>query len=174
MKRNKAGGFWRRFAGAWLLGPGASRRNWPLALLLLLPWRCPAAQISTFQASDSGWHLGTLAVGNLLGTPDLAIVIPYRDSTGAWFLDAFKYTGQRLPGFPYAAGGDAINTSPTLFDLDHDGRDDIIFTRGNHVIALRGNGSVMWSNTVDYTTYVPNGGYQTLRGGFCWYPTGAW
>ncbi|HWX20449.1 MAG TPA: hypothetical protein VN578_11165 [Candidatus Binatia bacterium] len=133
-----------------------------------------AAQVSTFQAGDSGWHLGTLAVGNLLGTPDQAIIIPYRDSSGNWFLDAFKYTGQRLPGFPYAAGGDAINVSPTIYDLDHDGRDEIIFTRGNHVIALHGDGSVMWSNTVDSTCYVPNGGYQTVTNGFYWYPSGTW
>ncbi len=134
----------------------------------------PAAQISSFQVSDSGWHLGTLAVANLLGTRDKAIVIPYRDSTGTWYLDAFTYTGQRLPGFPYVGGGDAINTSPTIYDLDHDGRDEIIFTRGNHVIALRGNGSVMWSNTVDYTDYVPDGGYHTVTNGFYWYPTGLW
>src|ERR1043165_4031950 len=67
------------------------------------------ALISTFQAGDAGWHLGTLAVGNLDGSPDLEIVVPYRDSTGAWFLDAFKYNGQRLRGFPYAAGADPLN-----------------------------------------------------------------
>ena len=39
-----------------------------------------------------------------------------------WFLDAFKYNGQRLPGFPYASGGEVMNVSPTLYDLDHDGR----------------------------------------------------
>ena len=132
-----------------------------------------AGLISTFQGGGSGWHLGTIAVGNLDGTPDLEIVIPYRDSTGAWYLDAFKYNGQRLPGFPYYAGGDAINVSPTLFDLDHDGRNEIIFTRGNHVIALRGDGSVMWSNTVDSANYVPTGGFQTVTNGFYWSSNGA-
>ncbi len=117
--------------------------------------------------------MGTLGVGNLLGTKDKAIVVPYRDSTGSWFLDAFTYTGQRLPGFPYASAGEVMNTSPTLFDLDGDGKDEIIFTRGTHVIALRGNGSVMWSNTVYYGSYVPSGGYQTVTNGFYWYPTGA-
>lgn len=160
--------------------PTQNRANRGLALCCLclaaaatvLP--ANAALVSSFQASDSGWHLGTLAVANLLGTRDQAIVIPYRDSTGSWFLDAFTYTGQRLPGFPYAGGGDAINTSPTICDLDHDGRDEIIFTCGNRVIALRGNGSVMWSSTVDSTDYVPNGGYHTVTNGFYWYPTGAW
>lgn len=150
---------------------------WPAGLLCLLINTgevSTAALISTFPAGNSSWHLGTLAVGNLDNSPDLEIVVPYRDASGNWFLDAFKYTGQRLPGFPYAAGGEPINVSPALVDLDHDGRDEIIFTRGNHVIVLRGNGSVMWSNTVDSTTYVPNGGFQTVTGGFYWYPGGAW
>src|SRR5581483_10099762 len=93
---------------------------------------------------------------------------------GTWWLDAYTYTGQRLPGFPYAGGGDPINVSPTLYDLDHDGFDEILFTRGNHLIALRGDGSLIWSNTVSPASYVPNGGYQTVTGGFYWYPTGAW
>ena len=66
-----------------------------------------------------------------------------------------------------------MNVSPTLYDLDHNGRDEIIFTRGNHVIVLRGDGSVMWSNTVNYADYVPTGGYQTVTNGFYWWPTGA-
>jgi hypothetical protein len=133
-----------------------------------------ALEISAFQAGTGAWQLGTLAVGNLDGSPDLEIVVPYRDTNGDWFLDAFKYTGQRLPGFPYAAGAEPINVSPTLYDLDGDGRDEILFTRGTHVIALHGDGSVMWSNTVDSATYVPNGGYQTVTNGFYWYPSGAW
>src|SRR5512140_1636734 len=84
------------------------------------------ALVSSFQAGDSGWHLGTIAVGNLDSSPDQEIVIPYRDSSGNWFLDAFKYNGQRLPGFPYASGSEEINTSPTLCDLDHDGRNEIL------------------------------------------------
>jgi hypothetical protein len=133
-----------------------------------------AGQIASFAAGGTAWQLGTIALGNLDATPDLEIVVPYRDSSGNWFLDAFKYNGKRLPGFPYAAGGEPINVSPTLFDLNHDGKDEIIFTQGNHVIALRGDGSVMWSNTVDSSSYVPNGGYQTVTNGFYWWPTGVW
>jgi hypothetical protein len=152
------------------------RALWQAALLCLLLGAptSDAALISTFQAGNSSWHLGTLAVGQLDASRDLEIVVPYRDASGNWFLDAFKYTGQRLPGFPYAAGAEPINTSPTLFDLDRDGRDEIIFTRGTHVIVLHGNGSVMWSNTVNSASYVPNGGFQTVTGGFYWYPGGAW
>src|SRR6059058_7707 len=97
-------------------------------LALSIASSAPAALISSFQAGEGGWQLGTLAVAQLDSSPDLEIVVPYRDSTGTWYLDAFKYTGQRLAGFPYAAGGDVMNVSPTIYDLDHDGRDEIIFT----------------------------------------------
>src|SRR5712671_6370194 len=128
----------------------------------------PAAVLSSFQAGTGGWHLGTIGVGNLDSDPDLEIVVPYRNSSGQWVLDAFKYTGQRLPGFPYLSGSEEMNVSPTIVDLDGDGRDEIIFTRANHLIALRGDGSVMWSNTVSSANYVPDGGYQTVTNGFYW------
>jgi len=145
-----------------------------LALSCGLALSADGAQIASFADGGTGWQMGTLAVGNLDGSPDLEIVVPYRDSAGSWFVDAFKFNGKRLPGFPYSAGGDPVNVSPTLYDLDGDGRDEIIFTRGNHVIALHGDGTVMWSNTVDAASYVPNGGYQTVTNGFYWWPTGAW
>src|SRR5437667_10088525 len=132
-----------------------------------------AAQLSSFQAGDGGWHLGTLAVGNLDGDAQLEIVIPYRNSAGQWYLDAFKYDGTHLPGFPYAAGSQEMNVSPTLYDLDGDGRDEIIFTRGNNVVALRGDGSVLWSTRIDSSNYIPDGGYQTITNGFYWSATGA-
>jgi hypothetical protein len=152
---------------------GGARAAAILTISLMGALCSPGALISSFPAGDSSWQLGTLAVGNLDDSPDLEIVVPYRDSSGHWFLDAFKYTGQRLPGFPYASGGEALNTSPTLYDLNHDGRNEILFTRGNHVIALRGDGAILWSNTVDNASYVPDGGYQTVTGGFYWYP-GPW
>src|SRR5512140_1947756 len=157
------------------VGFGATRlRTVGLAgLLLLSAWASSATLVSTFQAGDASWHLGTIGIGQLDSSPDLEIVVPYRDSSGQWYVDAFKYNGQRLPGFPYASGGEEMNVSPTLYDLDHDGRDEILFTRGNHVIALRGDGSVLWCNTVNYANYVPTGGYQTVTNGFYWWPTGA-
>lgn len=126
-----------------------------------------SAQVSSFQAGDGGWQLGTLAVGNLEGSPQLDIVVPYRNSSGQWLLDAFRPDGTRLPGFPYVGSGE-INVSPTLYDLEGTGRDDIIFTCGASVIALRGNGSVLWSNQVNHLNYVPNSGYMTVANGFYW------
>src|SRR6266581_1418691 len=145
----------------------ATARNTAAALLLLgLPLDNSAAVLSSFQAGTGGWHLGTIGVGNLDSDPDLEIVVPYRNSSGQWVLDAFKYTGQRLPGFPYLSGSEEMNVSPTLVDLDGDGLDEIIFMRANHVIALRGDGSVMWSNTVNSANYVPDAGYQAVTNGF--------
>ncbi len=127
-----------------------------------------AGQISSFRAGDGGWHLGTLTVGNLDNDPDLEIVIPYRNSSGQWVLDAYKYNGQRLPGFPYNAGSQEMNTSPTLFDLDGDGRDEIFITRANSVVVLRPDGSEIWSTTINNQNYVPNGGFMTITNGFHW------
>ena len=110
--------------------------------------------------------MGTLAVGNLDSDPALEIVVPYRDNAGQWFLDAFKWNGTRLPGFPYSSGSEEMNTSPTLYDLDGDGKMGIIFTRGSSIIALRGNGSIMWSNAVTFQNYIPQSGYQTVTNGF--------
>ena len=42
------------------------------------------------------------------------------------------------------------------------------------MIVLHSDGSVVWSRTVDSSSYVPDGGYQTVTGGFYWYPGGAW
>jgi hypothetical protein len=126
-----------------------------------------SAQVSSFQAGDGGWQLGTLAVGNLEGSTQLDIVVPYRNSSGQWLLDAFRPDGTRLPGFPYVGNGE-INVSPTLYDLEGKGRDDIIFTCGASVIALRGNGSVLWSNQVNHLNYFPTSGYMTLKNGFYW------
>ncbi len=125
-------------------------------------------QLSSFQAGDAGWHLGTLAVGQLDNDPQLEIVVPYRSSSGTWFLDAFKANGTRVPGFPYAGNAAEINVSPTLYDLDGDGQDEIIFTCGADVIALRGNGSVLWTSPVNAQNYVPDSGFMTVPNGFYW------
>ncbi|MBI2947459.1 MAG: VCBS repeat-containing protein [Verrucomicrobia bacterium] len=143
------------------------------AVLIVLVWMwltrvAGAAEISSFQAGDGGWHLGTLAVGNLDGDAQPEIVVPYRNLSGQWMLDAFKAGGARLPGFPYAGGGAEINVSPTLSDLDGDGRDEIIFTCGNRVVALRGDGSTLWSTEVNRLNYIPDGGYMTVTNGFYW------
>lgn len=125
-------------------------------------------QINAFQAGSGGWHLGTLAVGNLDADAQLEIVVPYRDLSGQWHLDAFDFSGTRLAGFPYSSGAEEMNVSPTLTDLDGDGRDEILITCGNNVVALRGNGTVLWSTRIDAANYVPNGGYQVVPNGFWW------
>jgi len=126
------------------------------------------AQVSTFQAGNGGWHLGTMAIGNLDADPAQEIVVPYRNLDGEWFLDAFNHDGSRLPGFPYASGAEEMNVSPTLFDLNGDGQAEILIIRGNKVVALRRNGTVLWSSRIDASNYVPNGGYHTVLHGFFW------
>jgi len=142
-------------------------------LYLILIASSQGAELSSFQAGNGGWHLGALAVGNLDADAQLEIVVPYRDLAGLWHIDAFKYDGTHLPGFPYFSGAEEMNVSPTLYDLDNDGKDEIIFTRGNSVVALRGDGTVLWSTLVNSANYIPNGGYQTVTNGFYWSANGS-
>jgi hypothetical protein len=128
----------------------------------------PVQTIANFQAGQGGWQLGTLAVGNLDSDPTLEIVVPYRNSEGTWFVDAFKLDGTRLPGFPYAPASGEMNVSPTLVDLDGDGRVEILIIQGNQVVALRSNGTVLWAARVNAANYFPDGGYHVLTNGFWW------
>jgi hypothetical protein len=134
--------------------------------------RTSAGLLASFPAGTGGWHLGTIAIGNLDNDPQLEIVVPYRDLTGNWHLDAFKWNGTHIAGFPYNSAGEEMNVSPTLYDLEGDGRDEIIFTRGANVIAMRGDGTILWSSPVNSQNYLPDGGYQTVTNGFYWYPGG--
>src|SRR3954469_14546612 len=97
--------------------------SWSACIFAAASWlglSSHAAEVSSFQAGDGGWQLGTLGVGNLDGDSQLEIVVPYRNSNGQWLLDAYKANGTRMPCFPYAGSGE-INVSPTLYDLDGDG-----------------------------------------------------
>src|SRR5579864_5374159 len=130
-------------------------------LCLLMAQNSSATLLSSFQAGDGDWHLGTLTVGNVDTNADLEIIVPYRNSSGQWFLDAFKWNGTRLPGFPWSDGSNSVmNTSPTLYDLNGDGKNEIIFTCGTKVVALGGDGTVMWSSDVNRQNYIPTGGFQ--------------
>ena len=122
--------------------------------------------LAAFYSGGADWHLGTFAVGDVTGDSQLEIIVPYRDSNGRWWLDGYKWSGERLPGFPYDGFNREINASPTLYDLDGDGKAEIIFTSGQSVIAMRGNGSILWSNQVNRLNYIPNGGYMAVTNGF--------
>lgn len=109
-----------------------------------------------------------MAIGNLDTDPAQEIVVPYRNLEGQWVLDAFNHDGSRLPGFPYASAGEEMNVSPTLADLNGDGKVEILLIRGNKVVALRANGTLLWSSLINAANYVPNGGYHTVTNGFWW------
>ena len=145
-----------------------------LVALLLSTARADVTALAAFYAGGADWHLGTFAVGDVTGDSQLEIIVPYRDSNGRWWLDGYKWSGERLPGFPYDGGNREINASPTLYDLDGDGKAEIIFCSGTNVFAMRGNGSLMWSNTVSRANYVPNGGYMVVTNGFYMNGDGQW
>ena len=122
--------------------------------------------LASFPTGSGGWQMGAIAVGNIDSDPQLEIVVPYRDPDGLWHLDAFKWNGAHIPGFPHDSGYEVMNTSPTLYDLDGDGKQEILFTQGDKLVALRGDGSLYWSNSVTYKNYIPQGGYQVVTNGF--------
>ena len=134
---------------------------------------CHASELSSFQAGSGGWQLGTLGVADITGDSALEIVIPYRDNNGTWKLDAFDWHGNRLAGFPYVGGSSVINVSPTLYDIDGDGKCEIFFTSGASIVALKGNGSVLWSHAVSSLNYIPDSGFEAVTNGFYMTPLGA-
>jgi hypothetical protein len=125
-----------------------------------------AGQIASFQAGDGGWQLATIAVANIDADPSLEIIVPYRNSDGQWFLDAFNYDGTQVPGFPYSSGTSPLNVSPAVFDLDGDGSNEIVFTRGNEIVALKGNGTPLWEQSINSFNYLPNAGFEAVTNGF--------
>src|SRR5204863_9253942 len=137
---------------------------------LALLWGMGAHGATSFQAGDGGWHMGALAVGNIDADPQLEIIAAYRNSNGNWLLDAYKANGQRIAGFPYNGLTNPINVSPTLADVDGDGINEIIFTHGNSIVALKGNGSVLWKQPVNSLNYIPDAGFEAATNGF--YMTG--
>lgn len=145
-----------------------------LVILFTSMLHAQVTPLAAFYSGGADWHLGTFAVGDVTGDSQLEIIVPYRDSNGAWWLDGYKWSGERLPGFPYSGGSKEINASPTLYDLDGDGKMDIIFTCGQSVLAMRGNGSILWSNQVNRVNYIPNGGYMVVTNGFYMSGSGQW
>lgn len=119
-----------------------------------------------FQAGDGGWQMAAPAVGNIDSDRALEIVLAYRNSNGQWLLDAYKPSGARVSGFPFTSGTSPINVSPTLYDLDGDGASEILFTAGNSIVALRGNGTVLWKQDVTPLNYIPDGGFHAVTNAF--------
>lgn len=150
-------------------------RPWLKTLIFLFALSRPndAAQLSSFQGGAGGWQMGTIAVGDIAGDSHLEIIIPYRDtSLGLWHLDAFDWRGNRLAGFPYDGLGAPINVSPTLYDIEGDGKMEIFFTAGGAIVALKGNGSVLWAKTVSAANYIPDSGFEAITNGFHMTPAG--
>ncbi len=143
-------------------------------VLLATTTRAEVTPLAAFYCGGANWHLGTFAVGDVTGDSQLEIIVPYRDSNGRWWLDGYKWSGERLAGFPYDGFSREINASPTLYDLDGDGKSEIIFCSGSNVMAFRGNGTVYWSNQVNRLNYIPNSGYMAVTNGFYMSGNGAW
>jgi hypothetical protein len=107
------------------------------------------------------------AVGNIDSDAPLEIVLAYRSSSSAqWFIDVYNHDGSRVAGFPYNGGSNPINVSPTLADANGDGTLDILFASGPNIVALRGNGSLLWKYEVNSANYIPDAGFMAVTNVF--------
>src|SRR5688500_1130567 len=151
-----------------LLSEEMGHRSFILFIALLTATRAIHAHtLPSFQAGNGGWQMAAPAVGNIDSDPALEIVLAYRsNSSGQWLVDAYNHDGSRVPGFPYDAGGNVINVSPTLADVNGDGSLEILITSGPNIIALRGNGTVLWRYEVTPANYIPDAGFMAVTNVF--------
>ncbi len=123
--------------------------------------------VASFPTGEGSWQMASPAIGSIDSDSALEIVVSYRSATSAqWLLDAYNSDGSRLPGFPYNAAGNPINVSPTLADVNGVGIAEILFTAGNSIVALRGNGSVLWRYEVNHMNYIPDAGFMAVTNAF--------
>jgi uncharacterized repeat protein (TIGR01451 family) len=122
---------------------------------------------------DSGEMAGTVAVGNVDDDPALEIVVNSYEG-----IHVYDYDGTLVSNFSTHDGtrNRQVNIPPSLYDIDGDGREEIIFATGNPTgdsgtvnaaFALDGDGTKIWERPIDRTTYsAPDSGYQTIQGKF--------
>jgi hypothetical protein len=124
---------------------------------------------------NSGQMLGSVAVGNVDDDPALEIVVNSRQG-----IDVYDFDGTVVSSFSTHNGSveRLVNAAPSLWDIDGDGRKEILFatsyesfgdfTNVNTIYAIDGeNGTIAWSRTIDRGFYSsPNSGYQTIENRF--------
>lgn len=95
-------------------------------------WRQNGTRFPGFPVNLSGRVQASRAVGDLDGDGDLEIVVSTNSPSSSAFISAYHHTGARLPGWPRVVGP---SWEPTLYDLNNDGRPEIIFADLQHVQA---------------------------------------
>lgn len=96
----------------------------------------------TFKTKNgSTLNLKFLAIGNVLNTPKPQIVAVYNNEIYLFDVE----TGREIASYdaPSSQGG-----SPVIADFDGDGTADIGIARTYNYVALRGDGSVIWSTPI--------------------------
>jgi hypothetical protein len=88
----------------------------------------------------SGYHTGGATVGDLLANGQMDVVVGTPDGR-VWAFNGS--TGAVLPGWPQSVGG-ALDTNPSLADLNGDGTEEVIATsESGNVYVWNGNGSLV-------------------------------
>ncbi len=151
----------------------------PVVLVVLGGFSTPAqAQLVERQrfatTAGSGRLLGSVAVGDVDGDPELEIVANSPEG-----VDVYDFDGTLICHFDTHNGQRhlQVNAPVSLADLDGDGVAEILFATGyesadnyqdtNSAYAMDGACNVLWHMGINRETYTaPDSGYQTIEGTF--------
>jgi hypothetical protein len=89
-------------------------------------WHHTAVPVQGFPVTTIGWPQYAPSVGDLDGDGRVEIVQATRGITSGGRLYAISNSGQVLPGFPRSFNNNNVEASPTLYDLDGDGKLEIL------------------------------------------------
>ncbi len=84
-----------------------------------------------FKVVGSSFNFGSPALADLDHDGRLDIIVPLNANS----LQAWRYDGTSLPGFPYATGGN-ITSSPAVGDIDDDGLLEIVFVSTDNALHV--------------------------------------
>ena len=104
------------------------------------PVELPGFPISIERGAENSPSIGDLD-GN--GTREIVVCTGGSSSGPSSKIIAYTSTGQVVSGFPYVVGANSVGNSPTLFDIDNDGKLEIL-------IRMKPDGNVNGIYAINY------------------------
>ncbi|MEW6199904.1 MAG: VCBS repeat-containing protein [Planctomycetota bacterium] len=101
----------------------------------LYAWDYLGKPMPGFPVTLNNWIQNPPSVADLEGDGDLEIVVATRGMTDGGRLYVIDHLGRVVPPFPISVNNNNMGDSPTLYDLDGDGRKEIIVGERAHPIG---------------------------------------